>query len=134
MTAKQYRLELMRDAFIAGLLSVSMQQKLLENRDLTFCQAYKQARAQELAYRNAESFEELSCRSGPTSSEQEEHYSTEDNAKNHLRASSTKAVCYFCGKSKHARHLCSARKVTCNYCDKVGHFYKVCQKQIGNQP
>ena len=54
--AEQYRLKLMRDAFIAGLLSVSIQQRLLENRDLTFRQANEQARAQELAQRNVEPF------------------------------------------------------------------------------
>ena len=84
VTAEQYRLALMRDAFIAGLLSVSIQQRLLENRDLTFRQAYELARAQKLAQKNAESFKQLSCRSILTSSEQEEHYSKEDNAKNHL--------------------------------------------------
>ena len=86
-----------------------------------------------MAQRNAESFKELSCRPIPTSSEQEEHYSTEDNAKNYLRASLTKAVCYFCGKSKHPRHLCPAKNVACNYSNKVGHFYKICQKRIADQ-
>ena len=132
VTAEQYRLELMRDAFIAGMLSVSIQERLLENRNLTFRQAYEQARAQELAHKNSESFKELNCRSVSTSNGPEERFSSEDNVNNHLKASSTKAVCYFCDKSNHPRHLCPAKNVTCNYCNKIGHFFKVCQRRIAN--
>ena len=49
VTAEQHRLELMRDAFIAGMSSIPIRQRLLENRTLTFQQAYDQARAQKLA-------------------------------------------------------------------------------------
>ena len=56
MTAEQHRLELMRDAFIAGMSSIPIRQRLLENRTLTFQQAYDQARAQELAYKSSETF------------------------------------------------------------------------------
>ena len=58
VTGEQYRSELMRDAFIAGMLSVPIRQRLLENRELTFRQAYEQARAQEMAHKNAETFKE----------------------------------------------------------------------------
>ena len=132
VTAEQYRLELIRDAFIAGMLSISIQERLLENRNLTFRQAYEQARAQELAHKNSESFKELNCRSVSTSNGPEERFSSEDNVNNHLKASSTKTICYFCGKSNHPRHLCPAKNVTCNYCNKIGHFFKVCQRRIAN--
>ena len=46
----------MRDAFIAGMSSIPIRQRLSENRTLTFQQAYDQARAQELAYKSAETF------------------------------------------------------------------------------
>ena len=56
VSAEHYRLELMRDALKAGMTSVSIHQRLLENRELSFQQAYDQARAQEIAYKNAETF------------------------------------------------------------------------------
>ena len=63
VSAEDYRLELMRDAFTAGRTSVLIRRRLLENRELTFQQAYEQARAQEMAYRNAETFrEDTTCR------------------------------------------------------------------------
>ena len=57
MTAEQHRLELMRDAFIAGMSSIPIRQRLLENRTLTFQQAYDLAKAQELAYKSSEIFQ-----------------------------------------------------------------------------
>ena len=36
VSTEDYRLELMRDAFIAGMTSVPIRQRLLENRELTF--------------------------------------------------------------------------------------------------
>ena len=62
VSAEDYRLELMRDAFIAGMTSVLIRQRLLENKELTFRQACEQARAQEMANRNPETFrEDITC-------------------------------------------------------------------------
>ena len=47
----------MRDAFIAGTSSMPIWQRLLENRTRTFQQAYDQVRAQELAYKSSEIFQ-----------------------------------------------------------------------------
>ena len=68
MTAEEDRLELtrdaliaglssMRDALIAGLSSTAMRLRLLENRNLNFRDAYDQARAQELAFKNSDIFQ-----------------------------------------------------------------------------
>ena len=57
VTAEQHRLELMRDAFIAGMSSTPVRQRLLENRTLTFQQEYDQARAQELDYKSSKTFQ-----------------------------------------------------------------------------
>ena len=114
----------MRDAFIAGMTSIPIRQRLLENRELTFQQAYEQARAQEMAYRNAETFrEDATCRNTFL---KETSLNDDDVDLNSLKASlPLKKTCYFCGQPSHSRYTCSARKATCNYCNKVGHFYKV---------
>ena len=56
VTAENYRLELMRDALIAGLSS-PIRLRLLENRNLAFQEAYDQARTQELAYKNSKAYQ-----------------------------------------------------------------------------
>ena len=53
VSAEDYRLELMRDAFIAEMTSIPIRQRLLKDRDLTFQQTYDQALAQKMAIRNA---------------------------------------------------------------------------------
>ena len=57
VTAENYRLELMRDAVIAGSSSTPIRLRLLENRNLAFQEAYDQARAQELACKNSEAYQ-----------------------------------------------------------------------------
>ena len=57
VTAENYRLELMRDALIAGLSFTPIRLRLLENRNLAFQEAYDQARAQELAHKNSEAYQ-----------------------------------------------------------------------------
>ena len=49
VTAEVYREELVQDAFINGLGSPSIRQRLLENQSLTLTQAYDQARALDFA-------------------------------------------------------------------------------------
>ena len=46
----------MRETLIAGMSSIPIRQRLLENRTLTFQLAYDQARAQELPYKSSETF------------------------------------------------------------------------------
>jgi hypothetical protein len=45
VTANQYRDEAVRDAFITGLLSTNIRQRLLENKTLNLQTAFDQARA-----------------------------------------------------------------------------------------
>ena len=121
----------MRDAFIAGMTSVLIRQRLLENRELTFHQAYEQARAQEMAYRNAETFgEDTTCRNTFL---KETLLSDDDVDSNSLKTSlPLKKTCYFCGQPIHSRFTCPARNAICNYCNKIGHYYKVCRKHLSN--
>ena len=131
VSAKDYRLELMRDAFIAGMTSVPIRQRLLENRKLTFQQAYEQAWAQEMAYRNAETFrEDTTC---INTFLKETSLSDNDVDSISLKGSlPLKKTCYFCEQPSHSRYTCPPRNATCNYCNKIGHFYKVCRKRLSN--
>ena len=132
MTGEQYRSELMCDAFIAGMLSVPIRQRLLENRELTFRQAYEQARAQEMAHKNAETFKEPIPVCSSTSLK--DGSSADGDEANFLQAAlRLKRTCYFCGQQNHPRNACPAKEAACNYCYKVGHFSRVCRKRLLNR-
>ena len=135
VTAEQHRLELMRDAFIAGMSSIPIRQRLLENRTLTFQQAYDQARAQELAYKSSETFQSTTtCNITASDSLKKEPLEVAETHANQTSdeqsCSFAKSTCYFCGKSNHERNVCPAKAATCNYCNRVGHYAKVCRKRL----
>jgi len=57
VTAEQYKQEMIRDAFINGLLSHAIRQRLLENRELELATAFEQARTLDLAQKNSEAYD-----------------------------------------------------------------------------
>ena len=59
VTAEQHRQSYIRDAFINGLYSKEIWQRLLENMTLTLDQAFEQARSFEMAYENSETYNQL---------------------------------------------------------------------------
>ena len=67
----------MRDTLIAGLSSTAIRLRLLENRNLAFQEAYDQARAQELAYKNSEAYQSSVVSS--IAAKTNEHSSTSNN-------------------------------------------------------
>ena len=56
VTAEAYANECIRDAFIAGIASHAIRQRLLENCSLTLDEAMRQARTLDLAQRNSEMY------------------------------------------------------------------------------
>ena len=57
--AEQHRQSYIRDAFINGLYSKEIRQRLLENMTLTLDQAFEQARSLEMAYKNSETYNQI---------------------------------------------------------------------------
>ena len=57
VAAEQYKQEMIRDAFINGLLSHAIRQRLLENRELELATAFEQARTLDLAQKNSEAYD-----------------------------------------------------------------------------
>ena len=56
VTAEEHRQGYVRDAFISGIRSREIRQKLLENASLTMDEIFKQARTLQTAQKNAESY------------------------------------------------------------------------------
>ena len=126
-TAAQYCDESIRDAFIAGLQSNLIRQRLLENKTLDLKTMFDQARALESAMRSSESYTvpQPSFNAAipppvPVPPEQPDP--------SPLAAAQFEVfTCFFCGNSKHPRSKCPARDAICMKCQKKGHFAKVCR-------
>ena len=126
VSAEDNRSEYIRDAFISGLSSTEIRQRLLENVQLTLQSAVDQARALETAKQNADLyFQPL------------EHANAIQNSitpqieDKHCAAITkfSQGKCFFCGRSRHARNSCPARDAKCYGCGKQGHWNKVCRSQ-----
>ena len=131
VTAEQNRLEYMRDALIAGLMSNTIRLRLLEDRNLSFQDAYDRARAQELAHKNSEAYQDnFGCRAatGHSLANQGEEGCI-STAKAAVSRNTRTSSCYFCGGLRHSRTHCPAKDATCNFCGVIGHFIKVCRKR-----
>ncbi|XP_076803121.1 uncharacterized protein LOC143447076 [Clavelina lepadiformis] len=138
VTAEQYRKELCRDAFINGLSSPSIRQRLLENTTLSLESAVDQANALDMAIKNASAYNMHSTTCSSASINPQSHHiknETENQGEQlketttYIAASFKKKKCYFCGYDFHERRSCPARHLTCNKCGKIGHFLKVCKSK-----
>ena len=118
----------MRDAFISGLFSPLIRQRLLENHKLDLQTAISQARAMASAQLNADIYNVTSTPIGVNTIKS----TTSPEPVSPTHSSPTLAVaktapCYFCGNSRHPRSQCPARNAICRNCQKQGHFAKVCK-------
>ena len=117
VSAQEFQTELTRDAFITGLSSPTIKQRLLEEDSLTLEEAICKAEILERAQNQSSG---LSLKL-PTSS-----ISFAASCKRNI---ANKRRCYFCGGKLHAkgRDGCPAKDVYCGGCGKKGHFFKVCK-------
>ena len=155
VTAEQHRQGHVRDAFVSGIRSKEIRQKIIENAaqnsSVSMDQIFDQARTLQMAQKNAESYTNTSfspC--AATYTPQHEH--TPQHELNHIdqMAMSDEALasdtavaamysqncqaCFFCGNSRHAtRSQCPARRHKCQLCGKVGHWERVCQSSDPNR-
>ncbi|KAL1454481.1 hypothetical protein WDU94_010725 [Cyamophila willieti] len=120
VSAEVYTQEYIRDAFISGLTSARIRQRLLENTTLTLEEAYNQARALELAEQQSASYVNPTLHD--VTACQEDFVETTAAAQSHK-------TCYFCGNSWHPRSSCPAKEAQCSTCSKTGHYSRVCQSK-----
>jgi len=100
VSAERYCLELMRDAFITGIQSHVICQRLLEESTLNLEDVFRKARAMELAFKNSEAYQGTTCRARLVETQEQRGDDVLGMADaNHLRAGSVKQLCYFCGNA-----------------------------------
>lgn len=132
VTAEQYRDNSIREAFISGISSSTIRQRLLEKKSLDLKSAVELARSlemAEMAERRNQSFKPVFSAAAAASEVIQQE--TKDMSLNDSTSASTtnnnqSSKCYFCGLSRHPRHTCPAKDATCRKCQKKGHFAKVC--------
>ena len=133
VTAAVYRDEAVHDAFITVLQSNTIRQRLLENSTLEVGAMFTQARSLDTAQKNSESYTSSGPPSFPTAATTLSPNNPEGNPESTL-ATVKGPKCYFCGYTKHPRHMCPAKDATCKSCQKRGHFAKVCRSNpVGSQ-
>ncbi|KAK3880809.1 hypothetical protein Pcinc_014730 [Petrolisthes cinctipes] len=125
VTATQHCEESIRDAFISGLQSSLIRQRLLEKKTLDLATAVDQARALDSAQKNSDLYSATQpsrVLSAATQDTVGEVY-----VESPPIVAVVKGKCFFCGNSRHPRARCPARESICHKCQKKGHFAKVCR-------
>ncbi|XP_054259818.1 uncharacterized protein LOC128984513 [Macrosteles quadrilineatus] len=132
VNAIQYRDHYIRDAFINGLASSYIRQRLFENKTLDLAEAVEQSRAFEMAQAQVESYPKSmygmqTCATNELA-KRACQYEFPLQQKEEATVSAIKNVdgkCYFCGHDRHSRDCCPAREATCGKCNKTGHYARV---------
>ena len=142
VSSEEYRKEMIRDAFINGISSHTIRQRLLENNELTLERAFEQARTLDSAQKSSEVYTVNGHNGGTLASTSTVPDVTGPRAprepistiKNSTLAATNNVskLCYFCGRTYHSRSNCPAKNAVCYKCNKKGHFSVVCKTKINN--
>ena len=128
-TAEVHKNEAIRDAFISGLISPHIRQRLLEKSTLDLDTAFENARTLDMAERQSLSYHSENT-TAALDEPSDKSYSPDTTAATGVSDSK----CFFCGYGRHPRSKCPAREATCKRCNKTGHFAKVCRSAKDRKP
>ena len=129
VSAVQSRNASIPDAFIVGICSSYIRQRLSEDNVTELQAAFDKARSLDHAQRNAQSYTSSSLAIyannslavNPTGSDQHTSVNQPE-----CLATETQQ-CFFCRARRHPRGNCPAKNCICHKCGKKGHFARVCR-------
>ena len=135
VTAEVHANMLIRDAFINGVKSREIRQRLLEHSTLELTEAFDKARALEAASEQSASYRNntemvYAAAVNPESKFSVEPSPGDNNLEDTVAAMNSSTIskkCSFCGYQAHRRQECPARESECHSCGKMGHYAKVCR-------
>ena len=138
ITAEESKQQYIRDAFINGINSAYICQRLLESSTLSLEDTYRQARTLEQAKKQSVSYdngivaqidkEDITDQQQLIAALAPKKINKDSNPNKNNKE--IKENCYFCGNYRHPRADCPAREAKCRKCKKEGHWAKVCISQI----
>ena len=151
LTAEEHSSDSILNAFVSGISSSLIRQRLLENETLTLSAAFTQARTLEVAQRNAESyqtpFSHVSSVSNaddvPDSQQNAAAFKYNRSSGHHNQSptpssqnqspgnSNSSGKCWWCGRNRHPRFKCPAKNDTCTNCGIRGHWSQCCNSKSG---
>lgn len=108
--------EHLKDIFVCGLKSISIQKKLMTERDLTLDRAYQVAAAMEAAGREVNELQQAIVKV----QKMKLHDRKQQDRKQYGRE------CARCGKSGHSPDRCFYKNAKCHNCSQVGHLSRKC--------
>ena len=114
----------LRDRLVCGLTDASIQQKLMQEVDLTFQKAYDKAIALEMATRDATELHSSASNNHGTihaMAQAQSHRKHPTSNPNHSQQQHF-PHCASCGKSNHKRENCFFKNAECKACHKTGHI------------
>ena len=123
VTALENEQSYIRDAFINGIRSREIRQRLLENKTFTLDETFEQARTLEMAQKNSATYSSPDFHTAATDTCQDENIAPPHN----LTAATIQVKCFFCGLNKHPRKMCPAKDSVFNSGGKTGHYARVCK-------
>lgn len=134
VSAEEHREQAVRSAFIAGILSSKIRERLLERSSLSMDEAYNQAVTLETAEKDSETMGvniHNTLNALPMLTPQETSKSFVPDHHNAAVPSPQQSTrrCFFCGGKVHQRIKCPAYHAYCQLCTKKGHFASVCRSR-----
>jgi len=132
VTAVQNRDAAIRDAFVAGLQSGYIRQRLLEDIVRELQAAFDKARTLDEAQRNCEEYRLSADSISVHSVYSAAACNTSEENSVPAECVSMETKCYFCGNKRHPRFKCPARDRVFYKCKKKRHFSSVCLSESKN--
>ena len=122
---KTFLQEALRDRFVCGLQSKTIQKTLLTEKDLTLDKAVRIAQGLEAAEKGARKLQ---------GDEHSQISRIGKNPKPYKTAPLPHKTCYRCGGEDHASDNCRFRQAECRKCHKKWHIARVCRSGQSKQP